>query len=136
MVERPGDTHLFIELSGCDPSLLDDVEHIRGAMMMPAVEAGAKIVADSFHKFSPGGVTGIVALSDSHLSIHIWPEHGYAAADILHAQSLPMESGLVTLDPFEMWRATLTPRQIQKCVDTSLQPNVVLRAGQHEIDTR
>ena len=69
-------------------------------------------------------------------TIHIWPEHGYAAADIFHAQSLPMESGLVALDPFEMWRATLTPRQIQKCVDTSLQPNVVLRAGQNEIDTR
>ena len=75
-------THLIIELSGCDPRLLNDVEHIRGAMVMAAAEAGATIVSQSFHKFSPGGVTGIVALSESHLSIHTWPEHGYAAADI------------------------------------------------------
>ena len=75
-------THLIIELSGCDPRLLGDVEHIRSAMMMAAVEAGATVVAESFHKFSPGGVTGIVAIAESHLSIHTWPEHGYAAADI------------------------------------------------------
>ena len=75
-------THLIIELSGCDPRILGDVERIRGAMVMAAVEAGATIVAESFHKFSPGGVTGIVAIAESHLSIHTWPEHGYAAADI------------------------------------------------------
>ena len=75
-------THLIIELSGCDQSILGDVEQIRGALVMAAVEAGATIVGQSFHKFSPGGVTGIVALSESHLSIHTWPEHGYAAADI------------------------------------------------------
>ena len=75
-------THLIIELSGCDQRILGDVEQIRGAMVMAAVEAGATIVGQSFHKFSPGGVTGIVALAESHLSIHTWPEHGYAAADI------------------------------------------------------
>ncbi len=75
-------THLIIELSGCNARLLDDVQHIRGAMIMAAVEAGATIVAQSFHKFSPRGVTGIVAISESHLSIHTWPEHAYAAADI------------------------------------------------------
>ena len=75
-------THLIIELSGCDPRILGDVERIRGALVMAAAEAGATIVGQSFHKFSPGGVTGIVALSESHLSIHTWPEHGYAAADI------------------------------------------------------
>ena len=75
-------THLIIELSGCDPRLLGDLEHIRGAMVMAALEAGATVVAGSFHKFSPGGVTGIVAIAQSHLSIHTWTEHGYAAADI------------------------------------------------------
>ena len=61
-------THLIIELSGCDQSILGDVEQIRGALVMAAVEAGATIVGQSFHKFSPGGVTGILALAESHLS--------------------------------------------------------------------
>ena len=40
------------------------------------------VVGESFHHFSPQGVTGILAIAESHISIHTWPEYGYAAADI------------------------------------------------------
>ena len=75
-------THLIVELSDCNKLLLDDIEHIQDAMVGAAAKAGATIVGQSFHKFSPSGVTGIVAIAESHLSIHTWPEYGYAAADI------------------------------------------------------
>ena len=75
-------THLLLDLKGCDPGLLDDLEHVRQAMMGAAEEAGATVVGESFHKFDPVGVTGIVAIAESHLCIHTWPEYGYAAADI------------------------------------------------------
>ena len=75
-------THLFLELSDCDEALLDDVRHIEDAMVGAAREAGGTVLARSFHKFEPRGVTGIVAIAESHLSIHTWPEHGYAAADV------------------------------------------------------
>ena len=75
-------THLILDLRDCKPELLDDVGYIRQAMIGAVDEAGATIVGESFHKFDPLGVTGIIAIAESHLSIHTWPEHGYAAADI------------------------------------------------------
>jgi len=75
-------THLLLELEGCDPELLDDLDHIRDSMVSAATETGATIVGQTFHKFSPTGVTGVVAIAESHLCIHTWPERQYAAADI------------------------------------------------------
>lgn len=71
-----------MELKGCNPRLLDDLAHIRQVMIEAAEIAGATIVGETFHKFSPHGVTGVVAIAESHLCIHTWPEHGYAAVDI------------------------------------------------------
>ena len=75
-------THLLLELNDCDSRLLDELDLIETAMVDAALEAGASIVGRSFHKFTPRGVTGIVAIAESHLAIHTWPEHGYAAVDI------------------------------------------------------
>ena len=75
-------THLLLELNECDSDLLDELDVIEAAMVDAAREAGANIVGRSFHKFTPRGVTGIVAIAESHLAIHTWPEHGYAAVDI------------------------------------------------------
>ncbi len=47
-----------------------------------AREAGARIVTQTFHHFSPYGVSGVVIITDSHLAIHTWPEYGYAAVDL------------------------------------------------------
>ena len=51
-------------------------------MINAAVEANATKVGKTFHKFEPLGVTGIIAIAESHFCIHTWPEHSYAAADI------------------------------------------------------
>lgn len=74
--------HLLVELSGCDAGFLDDLALIRGALLAAAETAGADIIGEVFHKFSPIGVTGVVCIAESHISIHTWPEHGYAAVDI------------------------------------------------------
>ena len=47
-----------------------------------ANEAGATVLGESFHQFNPHGVSGVVVIAESHLFIHTWPEHGYAAVDI------------------------------------------------------
>ena len=72
----------FWSLRGCSPELLDDLDYIRDSMVSAATETGATIVGQTFHKFSPTGVTGVVAIAESHLCIHTWPERRYAAADI------------------------------------------------------
>ena len=74
--------HLLLELRDCNSGLLDDLNHIRSAMLRAAQDAGAHVIGESFHQFSPQGVTGILAIAESHISIHTWPEYGYAAADI------------------------------------------------------
>lgn len=75
-------THLLLDLKECNARLLDDFNFIKEAMMDAADEAGATIVGENFHKFDPLGVTGIIAIAESHLCIHTWPEHAYAAVDI------------------------------------------------------
>ncbi|MDP6665547.1 MAG: adenosylmethionine decarboxylase [SAR202 cluster bacterium] len=72
----------MLELKECNRELLDDLDFVRQAMLSAANEAGATVVGESFHKFNPVGVTGIVAIAESHLCIHTWPEYGYAAADV------------------------------------------------------
>lgn len=74
--------HLLVEYTGCDRDLLDDLERIETLMNEAARAAGARIVASVFQPFVPQGVTGVVVIEESHLSIHTWPEHRYAAVDI------------------------------------------------------
>ena len=75
-------THLLLEMNECDPVLLDDMAMVKEVLLAAAEEAGATVVGEVFHKFSPVGVTGIVCIAESHISIHTWPEHRYAAVDI------------------------------------------------------
>lgn len=74
--------HLLVELHGCDPEALKSVDLIRETMVSAARLANATIMGVSFHEFSPFGVSGVVVIAESHLSIHTWPEYRYAAVDI------------------------------------------------------
>jgi S-adenosylmethionine decarboxylase len=73
--------HIVCELSGCDPEFLSDVDSIHAMMVSAAKIARATIMESAFHRFEPQGVSGTVILAESHLSIHTWPEKGYAAMD-------------------------------------------------------
>ena len=74
--------HLVCELNGCNPSILTKVPAIKHAMEAAAISANATILNGYFHQFSPIGVSGLLCLAESHISIHTWPESGYAAVDI------------------------------------------------------
>jgi len=75
-------THLLVELRDCNPAILKNLEEVRDALVSAAKEAKATIVDISFHEFNPFGISGMVVIAESHLSIHTWPEYGYAAVDI------------------------------------------------------
>jgi S-adenosylmethionine decarboxylase len=84
-VERDGQVfagmHLLLDLWGAGN--LSDPVHIEGALRDAALAAGATILHSHFHHFSPnGGVSGVVVLAESHISIHTWPERDFAAVDI------------------------------------------------------
>lgn len=74
--------HILCEAYECDPEVLDNIEAVREIMVDAALRAGAEIREVAFHKFSPQGVSGVVVISESHLAIHTWPEHRYAAVDV------------------------------------------------------
>lgn len=73
---------ILIDLYGCDADLLDDAEYIETHLREAAESAGATFVDATFHRFSPHGVTGVLTIQESHLAIHTWPEHGFAAVDL------------------------------------------------------
>lgn len=80
--------HIIVELHGVDFELLDDIEFIERVLVEAATKAGATIIGKIFHKFKPHGVTGVVAVKESHISIHTWPELGYAALDIFTCRGI------------------------------------------------
>jgi S-adenosylmethionine decarboxylase len=62
---------------------LDDKDRIEQAMIDAVEAAGATLLHIHLHTFTPsGGISGVAVLSESHISVHTWPEHGYAAFDI------------------------------------------------------
>jgi S-adenosylmethionine decarboxylase len=80
---RPAGVHLLADLHGIAPELLTDAAQIDALLREAALAAGARILHSHFHTFGPGmGVTGVLLLAESHISIHTWPEVGFAAADI------------------------------------------------------
>jgi S-adenosylmethionine decarboxylase len=74
--------HLLVELHDCNKEVLNDLSFLRKAMMDAAIKGGAEVLGHSFHNFSPQGVSGVVIIAESHLSIHTWPEYSYAAVDV------------------------------------------------------
>ncbi|MFH1651667.1 MAG: adenosylmethionine decarboxylase [Chloroflexota bacterium] len=74
--------HMLLECKHCRPGVLNDLEFLRTTLLTAATECGATVLGDSFHPFEPQGVSGVVIIAESHISIHTWPEYDYAAVDI------------------------------------------------------
>jgi S-adenosylmethionine decarboxylase len=74
--------HYLLNLFDCNPELLNNELFLRELLQEAAEASGAKVLMVSSYKFHPQGVTVICLLSESHISIHTWPEEQKAAADI------------------------------------------------------
>ena len=74
--------HLLLELFDCDLDAINSLEAVKSTLVEAARRAQATIVDVVFHEFNPFGISGVVVIAESHLSIHTWPEYRYAAVDI------------------------------------------------------
>lgn len=74
--------HILVEYYNCDKDVLNNHDEIEKMMIDAAEVAGATVVESVFHTFNPWGVSGAVVIQESHLTIHTWPEYGYAAVDL------------------------------------------------------
>jgi S-adenosylmethionine decarboxylase len=73
--------HLVAELSDCSQEILNDLPRLEIALKEAARLSGAVVVDTVFHRYNPQGISGVVVIAESHLSLHTWPEYGYAAVD-------------------------------------------------------
>ena len=74
--------HLIVEFFNCDFDVINDEKFLESVLVKGLNEAGGRIIWKFFYKFHPYGVTGVILIAESHLSIHTWPEKGYVAIDI------------------------------------------------------
>jgi len=78
----PSGRHILMELTGCTFDLLNSVDQVRSILLSSAKDGGATVISSHFHPFSPQGLSGVIVIAESHITIHSWPEHGYAAVDV------------------------------------------------------
>ena len=102
--------HILLELRDCNAEKLNDLPFLRDTMMHAAEETGATVIGEIFHQFSPQGVTGVIAIAESHLCVHTWPEYSYAAVDIFTCGESfePREAARMIIDAVESKDPELT----------------------------
>lgn len=86
--------HIILELYDCLAHLLESPEQSKTFLLEAAKKMGAVVVSTDFHAFSPYGVSGVVVIKESHLTIHTWPEHRYAAIDVFTCGVLDINVGI------------------------------------------
>ena len=90
-------THALIDVRGA--RRLDDPRHVEAILRWAAEAAGATILQAHFHHFGPEmGVTGVLMLAESHISIHTWPETGFAALDIFMCGAARIDAAIAVID--------------------------------------
>jgi S-adenosylmethionine decarboxylase proenzyme len=99
--------HLLIECLDCERAPLDDAVALERALARAADAIGARVVSTAFHRFAPQGVTGVLLLEESHISIHTWPELGYAAVDLYTCGAADPELAVAVL------AAALGPKRLE-----------------------
>lgn len=83
-------TEWLIEATGCDPELLRDEATIRSIFTNVIADLGLRSVGSVWHKFpGEGGVTGLIALTESHLACHTYPEYGTATFNLYCCRTRP-----------------------------------------------
>ncbi len=74
--------HITVDMYGCTFESLDNLDFVKHAMLTAVSEANMTLLDFTSHKFEPQGLTALALLAESHMSIHTYPELGYAAVDV------------------------------------------------------
>lgn len=74
--------HCLLDLWGVGPDRLDDSESLQALLVSATQDSGARVVDSRFSRFEPHGISGVVIIAESHVTLHTWPELGFAAIDV------------------------------------------------------
>lgn len=98
-------THLIFDFWGA--SQLDNLELMESALLESIEVSGATLLHIHLHHFTPnGGISGVAVLAESHISVHTWPERGYAAFDVFMCGDAEPEKAIPVL------KKAFTPKQV------------------------
>jgi S-adenosylmethionine decarboxylase len=103
--------HIIADFLGVDPRKIARVEDLRVILDRVISKSGLHVVSSIFHQFEPHGVSAAYILSESHLSVHTWPECGYVALDIFTCGS-----DECALKAFDLLIDELKPATVEKKV--------------------
>jgi S-adenosylmethionine decarboxylase proenzyme len=106
---------ILVEFYECDREILNAEDLIAKAMVDACLKGKATVVTNSFHSFSPFGVSGVVVIAESHVAIHTWPEYGYAAVDSFTCGD--------SIDPWIMFK------HLKRALNSKHTSNMELRRG-------
>jgi len=113
--------HCILELYQCDHARLNDEAFIRTSITSSAKIAGATLINLVTHSFKPQGVTGLALLAESHISIHTWPEIGYAAIDVFTCGDHTMPEKACELLAKDFLSKNLSFKNIAREIPTGIQ---------------
>lgn len=124
MVDTKG-IHLILDIWDAAPTSLSDLEYVKSTLLDATRKAGATIIGYKFHRFQPAGISGIVLIAESHISIHTWPDKGYASVDIYTCgnKCFPDEAKSKILEAFRAQKADLT--RIERGLASSKEMQIV-----------
>jgi S-adenosylmethionine decarboxylase len=103
-------SHCILELYDCSKTLLNDANFIQRSLREAATQANATLLNEVLHQFDPQGITALALLSESHISVHTWPEVGYAALDVFTCghHTDPEEACKYLIKVFQAGRHSMT----------------------------
>lgn len=102
--------HVLADFWGCQFEKLNDAQFLMDSLRQAAQSAHMTILGERSHKFEPQGFTGLLLLSESHISIHTYPERGYAAIDVFTC------GGGMTENAIEFLRKALQPAIVKEMI--------------------
>lgn len=122
--------HLSVDMYGCSQDILDNPEFIKSTMLKAIEETAMTLLDFSFHKKEPRGLTAFSILTEGHMSIHTYPDLGYAAIDIFTctAQSSPDRAILIMRNQLKPEKIkTTTIRRGDFGQESDMKPKVKVR---------
>ncbi|TCL62087.1 S-adenosylmethionine decarboxylase [Hydrogenispora ethanolica] len=102
--------HVLADFWGCRFEKLNDAEFLMNCLRKAASSAKMTVLGEESFKFEPQGFTGLLLLSESHISIHTYPERGFAAIDVYTC------GGGMTQKAIEFLKESLEPETVHQMV--------------------
>lgn len=100
----PNGIHIILDLYKCeDPSILNSPEEIKKILEQAVKVSKATLLEIKIHKFEPQGVSGFALISESHISVHTWPEANYVGVDIYTCgkKTMPEKAAKILIEKFK-----------------------------------